>query len=138
LHNHAAIARQHSFERSQRAVYASEVCHFCYPPKFLRRHFSNWRKDRDHRVIDPDVDLAQLGLDLLRCGVDVIGLRKIEKYDQCSTAELFHFFTCRFQSVATSRKQREARASPCKLQCGRTPDASRRAGDHHRLDCIIH
>ena len=60
LHDHPAIARQHSFERGERAVNKPEIRDLRDTFEFLRRHFLDRRKDGAHRVVDPDVDRSEL------------------------------------------------------------------------------
>ena len=66
LHNYPAITRQHPFQGGERPINATQIGHFSHAPKFLGRHFLDRRKDRSHRIVDPNVDLAQIGFDL--CG----------------------------------------------------------------------
>src|SRR4030095_15620758 len=66
LYDNSAIARQHPFQRSERPINTTKISYLCYTPKFLGRHLLDWRKDRRHRVIDPNVNLAQIRSSL--CG----------------------------------------------------------------------
>src|SRR5205814_9351010 len=100
LHNHATIARRHSFERGKSAVNAAEKGHFRDTTKFFRRHFLDRRKNRGHGVVDPDVYLAKLPLDLRRRRFHLIGIGNIDHHHDCSAAKFFDLFSGGFQTVS--------------------------------------
>jgi hypothetical protein len=66
LHDDTAIAREHPFQRGECAVNVAKVSDFSHTPEFFRRHLLNRRKNRRHRVVDPDIDLTEFRFDLGR------------------------------------------------------------------------
>ena len=67
LHDRAPL---HTLQRRQRAVDGAEVGHFRHAPDFVRRHLRDRAVDGRHRVVDPDGDGAECGLDLVGGAVD--------------------------------------------------------------------
>ena len=66
LHDDSAITGEHPFERSECAVNVTEVSHLSHALKFRGGHLFDRRKDRRHRIVDPDIDLTEFRFDLGR------------------------------------------------------------------------
>jgi hypothetical protein len=92
-------------------------------PKFVRRHFFDRRKDGRHRVVNPDIDLAQFSLDLFRCGFDLLRVPNIGGDHQRFTAEFFHLSLRSFQSIHSACYQTDSRAVADEVPHGRAANA---------------
>ena len=66
LDDRAAVARHHAAQGGERAVDRAQVVDLGHPPELRRRHVDDLAHHRDHRVVDPHVDRAELALDPLR------------------------------------------------------------------------
>ena len=80
LHDRALVAWPHPFQRRHRAPDAAEIGHFGGAAIFLRRDLGDRREDRRHRIVDPDVDRAELPLDGSGGAVDRTGIGDIGRH----------------------------------------------------------
>src|SRR3546814_3084292 len=55
LHNHPTISRQHAFECRHRPMDAAQVSHLSHATKLVGLDIFEGGKDRDHRVVHPNV-----------------------------------------------------------------------------------
>jgi hypothetical protein len=115
LDNHPAIARQHPFQRGECAVNVTEVGHFSHAAKFLRLHFLDRGKDGRHRVVDPDVDGAQLGFDLGGCCFNFLRVCNIHRNNERHSTKFFDLAPCRCQSIRATCNQSDPRPVSCKF-----------------------
>ena len=56
LYNDPAISWQHSFQRRKRSINNTEISNFSHTLVFDRCHCDNWRKNRDHCIVDPNIN----------------------------------------------------------------------------------
>ena len=110
LNNDTAIARQHSFERSQCSVNITEIGDLGYPFEFFRRHLFDRRKHRRHRVVDPDVDWTELVFEFA-CGLfHCRRVGHIGRQNQRFAAQPDDVATSAFQAFTPARDQPNARS----------------------------
>ena len=69
MDDHAAVARQHEAQRGEHAVDVAEVGDLGRASDLRGVGIPDGREDGCHRIVDPDVDGAELPLDLVRRGV---------------------------------------------------------------------
>jgi hypothetical protein len=119
LYDHAAVARLHPAKRRQGAVDISQIGHIGDAPEFLRRHIERRGQDRDHRIVDPDIDRPKVPLDGLRRFFHLTVVGHIRGEDECLSAGLFHLATRRIQTGAISGYETQPGAMPCELTNGR-------------------
>lgn len=133
LHDAPTIARLHPSQGRKRAVNRAQVCHLGHAAEFLRGHLFDRREDADHRVIDPDVDRAQLPLDCFRRRFDLLRVGDVERQDERATTCGFDFTTRGFQSISPTSEQTNVYAAFRKLAHRRTTDTGRGAGNDDDL-----
>src|SRR5918993_1382664 len=73
----AAIARSHSRQGSARAIHLPKIRYFGYAPKLLRAHIDEFGEHPRKCVVHPNVDGSELGLDLIRCPLDLIEVANV-------------------------------------------------------------
>ena len=71
LHDRSAISWNHELQSRHRSINNAEVSYFSYALEFLRIHFVEAGKHRDHGIVDPDVDRPKTGLDGDRRSLDL-------------------------------------------------------------------
>ena len=137
LHNRSAIARQHPFERCERAVDDAEIRHLGDALDFVGLQLLDRREHRHHRVVDPDVDGAELTLDALGRRVDLRRVGDVDRQDQGASSFLLDFAARGLQSVDAARDEADRRiaaVSPRERAGRRAANARRGArdddGDH--------
>jgi hypothetical protein len=132
-HDRPRIARQHVLERGASAVDLAEESHVVHPAEFLEAHVHEPREDSGECVVDPDVDVAELGGHLARGALDLLGVGNVGLEDQGAAAELLDLFSRGLQPVEAARDQRNRAAAPGKLARRCSPYARRSAGDDSNL-----
>ena len=138
LNDYTPIAGQHPFERSESAVHATEISYFGNSTIFFGCHLFDRRKDRRHGVVDPNIDSAQLPLNLRGCRFDLLGVGDINHYDERPASERFHFLPRRLESVAAPRKKCDVSASLREFPGSRASHPGRCASDDDGFDGLIH
>ena len=138
LHNRPAITRQHPFQRSKRPIDTAQISHFSHAPKFLGRHLLDRRKNRRHRVVDPDIDLAQIGFDLCSCRFDAIGIPNIHRKNERFASQFFGFFLRAFQAIKATRNQAKPRTVLRKFSNCCAPDSRGCSRNHNNFRLLIH
>ena len=108
LNNRSAIAWSHASQRSHRSVDDSQIRYLCYTLELLGAHLAEWRKHRHHRVVNPDIDWAELTLDCRRGGFNPVVIREIDLDDQRAAAERFHFLARGGKAGLTSGEQADS------------------------------
>jgi hypothetical protein len=96
-------------------------------------HFFHWREDRQHRVVDPDIDRPELLLDGCRCLLDLRGVGDVEWQRQRPPAGRLDLTTRAFQSFLAACDQADRCTTLREGLCRRAPDARRCAGDDDDL-----
>lgn len=138
LDDGAAIARQHALERGKRAVDVPEVRHLGHAAEILGRHLLHGREDREHRVVDPDVDGPELGLHLRGCGLDGIGVGDVERQHEGAAALGFDVALRSLEPHAPACDQPDARPAPREFLDGRTTHACGCARHDHDFFVSVH
>src|ERR1700757_5143012 len=59
LHDAASISGKHAPQRCESAMDITEIVHFSHATEFGGLHFLYWREDRNHCVVNPDVDRTE-------------------------------------------------------------------------------
>src|SRR5437762_3561975 len=71
LHNSSAVPWFHSVESRHRAVDISEVTYLGGSPVLFGSDLVKRREDRSHRIVDPNINWAELTLDSFRRRFDL-------------------------------------------------------------------
>ncbi len=71
LDDRAPVARLHPLQRGHRPVDEAEIRHLGDAPELVGLDLVEGREHRDHRVVDPDVDRAELRLDAAGCVLEL-------------------------------------------------------------------
>ena len=88
LHDGAAVAFGHPFQRGTRAPNHAVVRDLRRPPVLVRLDVEELRVDGGHRIVDPDVDRSQL---VLGRSFDLVGVGDIRRKHERATAALLDF-----------------------------------------------
>ena len=133
LDDRPAVARAHVAQCGERAVNEAQIVDLHHSPVVLGCDLPRVGEHRRHRVVDPHVDLAELGLDPSGCRVhglwvaDVAGDRK---RPPAGAADL----ECRGrQLVRAAGEQRDPVAATPERDRARASDSGRRTGDDDDL-----
>ncbi len=78
--------------------------------ELFRRHLDEGRKDGRHRVVDRDVDWAELFFDALRRGLHLLVVRDVRLYRQRTAAEALDLVLCPLEAVFAAGKYADVRA----------------------------
>jgi hypothetical protein len=114
-------------------VDVTKVGYFGDTFEFGRRHFHGRRKDRHHRVIDPDVDRPEPFFDSGGSPFDLIGVRHIGGNGEPRAAQILHFATGRFQALSATGNQTDRSTLPRKCSHGRSADTGRGPGNDNNF-----
>jgi hypothetical protein len=99
--------------------------------------YEKLRIDRRHRIVDPDVDRAELALHHLRRGFDLFGVGNVGGEDERLSAALDDLGRYALQACLTAGEERDLRAVVGKPARCRAADPARSTGDDddiaHRL-----
>src|SRR5215207_8601818 len=101
----AAIAPYHSRQRRARAIHLPKICYFGYAPELLRAHIDEFREHPRKCVVHPNVDGSELGLDLIRCPLDLIEVANVGRNCERLATQGGHFFPSCLQTLHASAKQ---------------------------------
>lgn len=108
LHDGAAIAWQHAFERRHRAINEAQVSDLGCAFVFLRRDFGEGGENGRHRVVDPHVDRPEFALHRVRRILYLLRIRHVGRNGEGLTTGGFHFPLCGFKAFLSTRKQTQA------------------------------
>ena len=136
LDNVPAVARQHAPQRGHGPIHLAEVRHLGHATELLGRDLLERREDRRHGVVDPDIDRAELFLDPVRGGLDLVGVGHVRGQHQGLAPGRFDILAGSLQAVlpgAAACDQPDVRTVLCELLGGGAPHAGRCAGDGHDL-----
>jgi hypothetical protein len=102
LNNHASVAGQHAFKRCQGSIDVTEVSHVGDAVVLGRCHFAGGRKDRDHRIVDPDIDRPECVFDRGCGSLNLLGVRDIGGNHQRLTAKGLDILASCIESVPST------------------------------------
>lgn len=131
LHDRPAVARAHHVQRGEVAVDAAEVRHLGDAPEVLRGGIAHLAQDGGHRVVDPDIDRAELALDAVRGLHDAIGGGDVERQDERPPAGRFDIAPRALEPGPSTGDQPHVIALLREAHRGRPPDPGRSARDDH-------
>ena len=129
LDDDAAVTRPHPPQRGERPVHRAEVGDFGHAPHLVRAQLADGREDGQHRVVDPDVDRAQLRLDGGRGCVDRLRVRDVEREDERTATEPVDLAPRGLEPVSPPREQAEGGAAAGELARAGAADAGRGPGN---------
>ena len=133
LHDHAAVARAHAPQRGLRAVDAAEVGDLGDAAELLGPRVDDRGELGRHRVVDPHVDGAELGLDPRGGALDLLGVGHVGGRDARAHAVLLHLAPGGLEALGPARDEPDVGAAAGHLARRRAPDPRRGAGDGHDL-----
>src|SRR5438874_4702039 len=117
LDNRAAIARQHALQNRESTIHNAEIGDFGDPFVLLWFHLLDWRENRSHSIVHPDVDRSQFLLDRIGCLFDSRRIRHVGWDDEGRSAQVLNLAFCRLQSVKAPREQADLGSMSRKLPC---------------------
>ena len=122
LNNSAPVTRAHVLERRQRPVHLPEVSDLGHAAELVRPNRVNRRKDRRHRVVDPDVNGPEFRFDALRRGLHCGRIGHVGRDCNRIHPELPSLSRGAFQTVFSPCQQRDITPLSRELQRGGSPD----------------
>src|SRR5688572_7551230 len=87
LHYHTTISRQHSSQRCQSSVNHTEISYFCDSFVLFRPHILHRRENRNHRVVDPNIDRTELAFNCVRSLLNCLGICDVRCYHEGFAAQ---------------------------------------------------
>ena len=121
LDDDASVARPHSFQGGQSAMDGAQVGHLRHSTILLGVHLPDGRKDRDHRVVDPDINRAELGLDRRSGGLHLAGIGDVRWNHEGPPSPGLDVPACAFQPCDASSKQADVRPRSAKARAVARP-----------------
>jgi len=131
LHDDAAIARRHAFQRGPRAPHEAEIRDVRDAPEIAFGHIGEARERGQHRVVDPYVDGAELGFDARGGTVERAAFAHVERDAQRTHAERAHVGGGVFERLRIARDHRDVHAASGEFERRRAAHARARSGDDH-------
>ncbi len=125
----ALIAPFHGAQGGHDTVHGAQVSRLGRALEFGRRDIRNRRENRRHRVVHPDIDRAQRGLDGIGGVVDGFGIGHVGRGDAGANPQRPQFGGGGFQPVAIAPDQTDVAAGVGELLRGSAADAGAGAGD---------
>src|SRR4051812_9831740 len=110
LHDRAGIAGAHPPERCHRAVDGTEVGDLGGATILVRLDLPERSEDRCHRVVYPDIDGTELGLDALRRLLDLRRHGDVGRYGEGARPDAFDVGLRTGEAVGPSRDEAQAGA----------------------------
>ena len=123
LDDNAPALGLHPPKRRHGAPYDSQVGDGGSPGEFLRLDLRERGKDRGHRVVDPDVDRAQLRLHRAGGRLDLLVVRHVGRYHERLPAGPFHVARGALERIRAARDQRNSIAATGEGFRGRPAEA---------------
>ncbi len=99
--------------------------------KLFRLHLFDGREDRDHGIVDPDIDGAELLFDALGGIFHLLCVGDIGGQHQSLSSGALHFAACAFQSVASPGYESDSGSVTRELAHSGASHPGGRAGDHY-------
>src|SRR5437867_12079150 len=115
LDNRAAIARQHALQSRESAIHNTEIGDFGDPFVLLWFHLLDWRENRSHSIVHPDIDRSQFLFDQSCCLFDSCRIRNVGWDDESGPAQVLNLAFCGLQSLEAARQQADLGSMSCKL-----------------------
>src|SRR5688572_6325591 len=133
LQYHTTISRQHSFQSWQSSMNHTEISHLCDSFVLFRPHFLHRRENRNHRVVDPNIDGTELTFNCFRSVLNCLGIGHVRCYHEGFAAQRFNISSRSFETVTTARDESDVRSLFAKSPSDRSTQTRRSASDNYHL-----
>src|SRR5262249_39053470 len=121
LNNSTLIPREHPPQCSKSAMDIAKIIYLRDAAKLGCLHLFNRREDRDHGIVDPNVDGSKALFE--GCCSRLYGLivAHIGCIGGCCPSEALNFFCCRFERWQVTRNQADTSAFLAKFMSNSSP-----------------